>query len=174
MPQDAPRIKYPRAWLALGVLVVLFLLAAIVVLIFFPPRLVLDQRGSAPVGVTQTATPNDYALLRHAFGPWRIVSNDASHASAGILLLKEDGTLEQGAVALSPDASWQPTVAIEFRDVELSGSTVLVRTTAGVVYELPVGHAFLLEARPSTVFAFDGQGYVIATQISTHGNGGEL
>lgn len=105
--------------------------------------------------------------MRQAFGPWQLVANEYLGDYQSLALLRQNGTKELGSKHLQPGTEWQPSIVIDFQDVELHENYVLVRTTSGAVYRLAVQQPFVVEARPETVYAFASDGTVVAAPAVT-------
>jgi hypothetical protein len=151
-------LKYGKSWLTIGIVIAVVIVIVLVVQYFFRPSASTEHRATAPV-VTQSVHPDNLTVIRHDFGPWQIIGQP--HSSQ-ILLLMQNGSVEQGSKTFRPDNSWRPSFVPEFRDIVRTGNTLHVRSTTGELYTILAGQAFVLEARPETVYAFTHDTQVVA------------
>ncbi len=160
------RVKYPRAWASLGVGLALLVVLGVVFMVFIHPATSFGDKTQPPISTAETSpSPDALTALLQAFGPWQVVDNNVS--TDHIVLLTQNGALKQGNKVPTSTQPGSPAIASELADIQQDGDRVLVRTTAGNTYGLNLGQFFVFESRPETAFAFDAQGNLISTPVTT-------
>ncbi len=124
------------------------------------------------VGVTQTSqhpTGSNVDKLRAELGPWTLVDNTTTDSHA-IVMLRANGTLEQGSRVIQRNASWRSTTIPTGFALGMVDGRARVKTN-GAYYEFNADQAFALERQPESLYmvSADGQLYAHdATFYFTH------
>lgn len=156
-------LQYGKAWLAIVGVIFMIIVTFLLVQFFVRPSASTEHRQTAPV-VKQTVHPDALTQVLKHFGPWRIIDRPRS---ADILMLMQNGSVKQGSKTFRPDQSWQASFVPEFRDIVRDGNVLHIRSTSGAIYTIRAKQAFVLEARPETVYAFTHGKQIVAVPSAT-------
>ena len=114
------------------------------------------KRPGAPLASASIA-PNNVDYVRGLFGPWELAAPGKTGAPA-LVLLRHNGGCDVSSWSVKVDNSWHEADPTLISAVTPSESQVTLVTSDHRTFTLAYGQAFVLEAQPTSVYAFQRSG----------------